>query len=149
MIDTLIPLQEAARKFGFTEASLRNLINKGTIRAGKLPSGDIVVSEQDTKAQTPTPKEELPEYKKHAHLKGQAIWLGEAERKYEIPHKTISRWASSGIIRRLGMEGNKVMLDEADVAYCAEIHRQRGGQGKWLFNPDGTPYRPKTDPLEE
>jgi predicted site-specific integrase-resolvase len=145
VLDTLIPLPEAARKFGLAEASLRALVEKGTIKAGKLPTGEIVVSEQDALSQKPTPKEELPEYKKHVHLKGHATWISEAGRTYGISSQTILQWTRAGIIRVLGKDGNKVLLDEADVAYCAEIYRQRGGQGKWLFNSDGTPYKPQSD----
>lgn len=146
-IDNLLPLTEAARKFGVAEGNLRALVDKGKIRAGKLPSGEIVVSEQDTQAQKPTAKEDLPEFKKHAHLKGTPIWIGEAARKYNLLQQTISKWVKMGIIRRIGEEGYKVLVDEADVAYCAEIYHQRGGQGRWLFNSDGTPYQPKTGPF--
>jgi len=92
VLDHFLPLPEAARQFGLAEASLRALIEKGTIKAGRLPTGEIVVSAEDTQAQQPTPKEDLPEYKKHAHLKGQAIWLSEAERIYKVSNQTISRW---------------------------------------------------------
>lgn len=139
-LDTLIPLSEAAHKFGLTEAHLRALVEKGTIRAGKLPSGDVVVSEQDTQAQKPTKKEELPEYKKHMHLKGQTMGLGEAARKYSLPVTTLSGWVSKGYIKQIGQDGQRLLLDEVDVAYCAEIYQRRKGQGRWLFNRDGTPY---------
>jgi hypothetical protein len=44
----------------------------------------------------------------------------------------------------LGMDGNKILLDEADVAYCKSIYeRMGGGQGKRIFNGDGTPFTPK------
>jgi predicted site-specific integrase-resolvase len=147
-LDRLLPLPEAARKFGLAEVKLRALIDKGTIRAGQLPTGEILVSEKDASAQKPTPKEELPEYQKYAHLKGVSIWLSEAARTYRIPLVTISQWVKKGVIKSLGMEGNKVLLDGADVAYCAEIYHRREGQGKWLFNRDGTPYKPKTGSLK-
>ena len=89
----------------------------------------------------PTCKEDLPEYKKHAHLKGVGIGISEATRKYDLVLSSVQRWVQAGYIARLGTEKNKVLIDEADVAYCAEIYRQRQGQGKWLFNPDGTPYK--------
>jgi predicted site-specific integrase-resolvase len=147
-LPTYIPLPEAARKFGMAEAKLRDMVEKGTIKAGKLPTGEIVVSEQDTQAQKPMPKEELPEYKKHAHLKGQAIWLMEASRKYEISSGTLARWMKAGYITRLSSDGYRTFVDEADVAYCAEIYSQRNGQGKWLFNSDGTPYKLKIGSLQ-
>lgn len=40
----------------------------------------------------PLKKEDLPEYKKHAYLKGKSIWVSEASRKYNIPHGNLSRW---------------------------------------------------------
>jgi hypothetical protein len=122
---------------------LRALIDKGTIRAGQLSTGEIVVSEQDALAQKPTLKEDLPEYQRHAHLKGVEIWVREAERKYGISTTTILKWVNAGYISRLSDDGYRTFIDEADVAYCAEIYNKRGGQGKWLFNRDGTPYKPK------
>jgi hypothetical protein len=148
-LDRLLPLPEAARKFGLAEVKLRALIDKGTIRAGQLPTGEILVSEKDASAQKQLPKEELPEYKKHAYLKGIEIWMMEASRKYDIPSSTLTRWINAGYISRLSNDGYRTFLDEADVAYCAEIYHKRSGQGKWLFNRDGTPYKPKNEPLKE
>lgn len=142
----LLPLAVAAEKIGVSEDELRTQIEVGTIQAGILPNGEIVVSE-NTLPTPPTPKEQLPEYKKHKHLKGVSIWISEAGRKYDVSTQTISQWASAGYIKKLGMDGNRVLVDEADMAYCAEIYHQRKGQGKWLFNRDGTPYRPRTGTL--
>jgi len=33
----------------------------------------------------------------------------------------------------------KILIDEADMADCAEIYNQRTEQGKWLFDNDGLP----------
>jgi hypothetical protein len=153
-IDRFITIHDAAARLRLPEVMLRALIEKGRIRAAILPDGAIGVSERVVirmaPPQNPIPKEELPEYQKHAHLKGQAIWQSEAARKYNISSKTISRWVSAGIIKSLGMDGNKMLIDEADMAYCAEIYHQRSGQGKWLFNKDGTPYQKgKTGPLRK
>lgn len=145
-LERYLTLSEAANQLKIGVDELRTLIQKGRIKGAILPNGDIGVSES-TIPSPPTPKEKLPEYKKHKHLKGVPIWISEAWRKYDISTKTLSRWASAGYIKTLGLDGNRVLLDEADVAYCAEVYRQRSGQGKWLFNPDGTPYRPKTGPL--
>ncbi|MGB9899147.1 MAG: hypothetical protein ACPLTO_14655, partial [Thermanaerothrix sp.] len=62
-------------------------------------------------------------------------------------HQTIIRWVKCGYIKQLGVDRNKVLIDEADIAYCSEIYKKRGRQGRVLFNPDGTPYKPKTGPL--
>ncbi len=147
-----LPLSEAARKYGLDEAHLRALVEKGKIRAGVLPDSDeVLVSEEEVRGeaieQKDLRKEDLPEYQMHAHLKGKAIWISEASRKYGILQPTLSKWVRAGIIRTLGREANRLLIDEADVAYCAEIYRKRGRPGRILFNRDGTPYKPKTGPL--
>jgi hypothetical protein len=64
-----------------------------------------------------------------------------AARHYGIPNQTISRWASRGIIRIVSRTAREIYLDNADMAYCAEIYfTRRASQGRWLFNKDGTPY---------
>lgn len=116
-----------------THGELINLVNRGMLRVM-------------TSAQTLTlnmQKDSLPEYIKFRHLKGVAISIGNASRKYNIPHPTISRWVKRGLVEQLGMDKNRVLIDEADIAYCAEISSHRPGRGKWLFNPDGSPYIPE------
>ncbi|WP_322508299.1 hypothetical protein [Anaerolinea sp.] len=149
-LPTFLPLSEAARKYGLDESHLRHLIEKGKIRAGVV-AGEMVVSEDEVRGEAIQEKglrkEDLPEYQKHAHLKGKPIWISKAARDYQIPHPTILKWVRAGIIRTLGREANRLLVDESDVAYCAEIYRKRGKPGRILFNPDGTPYKPKTGPL--
>ncbi|HNB54258.1 MAG TPA: hypothetical protein PK530_20080 [Anaerolineales bacterium] len=142
-LERFLTLSEAASRMKVAADELRTMIQAGRIKGAILPNGEIGVSESAIPT-PPTPKEQLPEYKKHSHLKGVPIWLSEAGRKYQIPLMTVSRWVSAGYIKSLGMDGNRILIDEADIAYCAEIYRQRKGQGKWLFNPDGTPYRKMT-----
>jgi hypothetical protein len=62
---------------------------------------------------------------KHAYLEGRPISAREAERRYGVPFKTVLRWAEAGLIRYLpaGREGKAYKLNEADVAYLAEIYR--------------------------
>lgn len=89
----------------------------------------------------PTRIEDTPEYKKNAHLAGTQIHISEAARKYDIPQQTISRYVTKGIIKSIGRDGNKIMLDESYVAYAKEvIKRKKAGQGKWIFDKDGLPY---------
>ena len=58
-----------------------------------------------------------------------------------------SRWSRLGYIKR--ESGYRLELDEADVAYCAEIYaekyRKYGGQlrGVRIFDEDGNPYQLK------
>lgn len=115
-----------------TDQELRLLINHGML--------NVVIPSHITLMPT---KEDYPEYKKNAHLKGTGISISAASRKYNISHTTILGWIKQGIIKRIGKEKNRVLIDEADMAYCAEIAKQNPGAGKWLFNPDGTPYQKK------
>jgi len=141
-LERFLPLPEASARWKISEPHLRALLQSGKIRGGILSNGEIVVNAQD--AQARVPKEELPEYKKHAHLRGKEIWLYKAAKDYHIPHQTITRWVKVGIIGRLYDDGYRVYVNEQDIAYCADIYHQHGKQGRKLFNPDGTPYKPKT-----
>jgi len=89
-------------------------------------------------------KEDRPEWQKVKHLQGVGIHLSEAARKYSIPLGTISRWVKRGLISVIGYDGNKTILNEADVAYLKEIYKTRGGRGRRVFGDDGLPYIPKT-----
>ncbi|HAD07013.1 MAG TPA: hypothetical protein DCE76_07610, partial [Anaerolineaceae bacterium] len=137
-------------KYGLEEARLRQLVEKGKIRAGVI-AGEMVVSEDEVRNQAVIRKEDLPEYKKHAHLHGIPIGFTEASDKYGINLSSLQRWFKKGIIAEVKRErtigGEKIYLNEADVAYCAEIYHSRGGKGKWLFDKNGLPYKPKTGPL--
>ena len=136
-----VPLTKAALMLNTSMSSLNRLIQTGKIKAVEI-AGEIAVSENSLLSNMK--KEDLPEYKKFEHLAGQAIWISEAARKYDVSFQTIQRWSKKNLIKVVGKEKNRILLDEQDVAYCTEIYNQRKGQGKWLFNPDGTPYTLKT-----
>ncbi|MBT3392105.1 MAG: hypothetical protein HN413_17035 [Chloroflexi bacterium] len=143
-LPTYIPISDAARKYGYKVAELREMAESGKIEAVRLPDGDVIVSEA---IKPNVRKEDLPEYKMHKNLAGVRISISEASRVHNIPTSTLTRWMQRGYIRRIGKEGRKTILDAQDVAYCAEIYRKHGGQGKWLFTPSGTPYQPKSEEL--
>ena len=135
-LDRFITLSEAAQRMRTSVKETRSMIKSGKIKGGLLPDGAMVVSE-DT---LPKRKEDLPEYKMFAHLSGMGIGIAEAARKYDIATSTMHRWSKSGYIQKLGQNGQKILLNEQDVAYCSKIYHRSGRQGKWLFNSDGTPY---------
>ena len=56
-LPTFIPLHDAAKKLGMTDARLRSLISAGRMNAVEI-NGEIVVSEISIKVMTP--KEKLP-----------------------------------------------------------------------------------------
>ena len=148
-LPVFIPLSEAARKYGLDEDYLRQMVEKGKIRAGVV-AGEMVVSEEQVKERaereygTGEKKEDLLEYQKNAHLQGIGIGIAEAARKYNLAFSTVQNWVKVGYVKKIRQEGQKILIDEADVAYCNEIYRSRGGtRGRWLFKSDGTPYEPK------
>jgi hypothetical protein len=142
----LVPLSEAAARLHKKAADLFDLDDVGKIKlAMNTTTGEYLMSEVDIQAQLP--REEQPEYKHHAHLKGVGIGIGDGARKYGINHGTISRWVKEGYIASLGSTpvrgGYKVLIDEADLAYCIEIYNRDRGQGKRVFAPTGLPYQKK------
>ena len=142
-----VPLQEAARRMRVSVKETRAMIESGKIQGGVLPDGEMVVSESTIPTQKLPQKEDLPEYRKHAKLKGVGISINDASREFNIPSGTITRWMQKGIIKKLGSDGYRTLIDKADAAYCSEIYARSGGQGRRLFNSDGTPFTPKAKSL--
>jgi len=144
-LPTFLPLSEAARKYGLDEAHLRQLVEKGKIRAGVV-AGEMVVSEEEVKERAEREngngkkKEDLPEYSALKHLENIPISISEAEGKYGVPNPTIVRWIQKGYIRVIRTEGRKKLINERDIAYCAKIYEKNKGQGRWVFSRNGTPY---------
>ncbi len=138
-----ISLSEAARRMRVSVKDARTMLLSGKIQGGTLPNGEMIV----TVASLPMKKEDLPEYQKYSHLANLEIGIAEAARKYGMAFSTIQRWAQVGYISQISRSGQKILLNEQDVAYCVGVYRKIGSRGRRLFNPDGTPYKPKTGPL--
>jgi hypothetical protein len=87
-------------------------------------------------------KQELIKQKFPA-LIGQAITVTEAANKYNLNRDTILWWKNKGFITTI-RSGYQMTIDEADVAYCAEIYHQRKDSGIGFRSPlldkDGLPY---------
>lgn len=136
-LERFITLEQAADQLHLDQAGLARLIDDGSLRAALLPDGSIGVSQ--TSVQALLPREDLPDYQDFAHLKGEPISISEASRKYGIHTSTLTRWMQRGYIARIGKDGRRTLLDEADVAYCAKVYLSDSGQGKWLFDEKGKP----------
>ncbi len=151
-IPTFIPLKEASKRTGWTVERLRELVAAGTIMAGKLPDGDIIVAVDESGTAIETPTEIIPDERElplaaagddinaqlaairredFEHLRGNPITVSEAAKRYGEKHninlvgQTIRDWARRGYIRVLrpsSGRGSYMELDEADVAYCVSIH---------------------------
>ncbi len=119
--------------------------------------GELFVYEKDIQKQAKEEevlnqcKEDLPEFKKYLPLRGKGIGIAEAVEKYGLNASTIHRWYKHGIIAKIKrinlLSGKKILLDEADIAYCAEINKKFGGQGKRVFRRNGIPYKIDKLPL--
>lgn len=144
-LPTFLPLPEAARKYGLSEARLKAMIENGKIRAAMI--GDEVVVSEDEVRSTGLRKEDLPEYRQFANLHDIGIGIREASRKYGIHPATLSVWAKKGVIKIISVESNRTLLDEQDVAYACYIYKRNGKQGRKIFDKDGLPYKPRTGPL--
>ena len=135
-LPTFLPLTEAANKLGLSEAELRLRVESGTITAGKLPDGEIIVR-TDTMT---TPQDDINARLKQIrredfeHLRGQPITVSEAARKYgekyeiTLHRQTIWEWVEREYITVLE-GGYRAKIDEADIAYCAAIQAVRKKYG--------------------
>ncbi len=137
--DQYLPPLRAAKLLGIQEDEVYRLVDEGYLRAAVLPDGEIGISLASL--QELLPREQLPDYQQYAHLQGTSISISDAARKYGVQTSTLTRWMQRGYITRLGKDGRRTLLDEADVAYCAHVYLSDSGQGKWAFDPKGKPYR--------
>ncbi len=152
-IPTCLPRPDAARKFSLTEEVLTQLIKAGKIEAVQLPSGELLVPAKNDGQKRPQTKKEIIA-EKYVHLRKQPISASESSRKYskvhEVPisHQSFSRWAEAGYITVME-RGYRLKMDEAEVAYCAEIYAQKYREydgrmsGVRIFDRDGNPYQLK------
>lgn len=103
--------------------------------------GILKVMETRPIPQRPMRIEQTEEFKKHEKLIGTPIHLAEACRKYGVALSTMSQWVKRGLIKKLAPDKNKIMLNEAYVAYCVDVLRSHDkSKGKWIFDTNGTPY---------
>jgi hypothetical protein len=157
---TYLSLEEAARKYGVKEKVLTQLIADGMVQTRTTSSGELlVVADKNGNSQEPRTKQEIITAR-FAHLRSQPISVSEASRKYSktfgvtISQPLISRWVKLGYITVLN-RGYRVQIDEAEVAYCADIfaqkHREYEGrmQGVNVFDEDGNPYQLKYPEIAE
>jgi predicted site-specific integrase-resolvase len=115
----LTPLPDAATKIGMRQDSLEHLVNIGTVEAYTTPNGAIMIVMDDVNKH----KVKLSDF---AHLEGVPIHIAEAGRKYDLQFQSIARWRKAGYIRTLGREKNRILLNEADVAFIKAVIDEHG-----------------------
>ncbi len=139
-----IPLAEALRRFRISEEVLKEAVESGKIRVAHIGE-EVTVAEQDVRELAKGQEVVVVRREDFEHLRGNRLGIAEAARKYGLHHQTLSRWVRRGIIRSLGRSGNRVLVDEADVAYAATIYRlKEGRKGMRIFDPKGQPYNPRS-----
>lgn len=157
-LPTYLPLGEAAVRYGLSEMSLTNLVAGGTIEAAKNQSGEVFVNESDVQAEKdrqetiPTKDEVIEE--RWPELRGQGITLTDAAEKYEISRTTIFEWVRNYGYITILKEGYAMEIDEAEMAYCADIYHRRkkagiGHYGAPLLDEEGREYQLKHEWLAE
>lgn len=123
-MDTYLTIKQAAQVAHISEPNLYQILRSGKIRSVMTQTGEILVSEQDIRCQ--------PTRDQFAHLDGHGIGLREASEKYGVGHTTIGRWVQRGwiaVIQR-GVRGQRMLVDEADVAYRSALYLLDPGRGK-------------------
>ena len=141
----MISLKDAVKKVrGATIDDLRPLVEKGKIKGATI-NGEIYVNPL-TLPDEILKKENASEYADFNKLAGVEISIGDASRKYNIPHQNISRWKKKGLIVETGKDKNRILVSEQDVAYCVAIYKKHSKSNKkgkisghWLFTETGAP----------
>jgi len=118
-LETYVPLSQAAIQFGLAERALRRMVQDGMVRAIKLPGGEVAVSASDTANDSIVER-----ITKDRSLIGTPIRSMEAEKKYGVSAANLSHWTKAGYIRVLEREHKLLVLDEADVSFCAAVFKR-------------------------
>lgn len=99
----------------------------------KHPEGDFMVD-------IPKTKQQLID-EQFAHLKGQGISISEAAQKYDVPRGAIEAWTyNAGYVNFVDEAVYPKLIDQAEVALCAQIYHQRQKNGL-----SGVPYFDEDD----
>jgi transposase len=120
------------------------MIEDGRIDAVKT-NGDIAVAEEDVDRTRKTMSKRDELWRRVKHLDGRPIGLEDAYTKYDMNPSSVYRWINKGYIRILkdrrgGGRGRKRLINEADMAYVAEVADERGRKrGKPILTPEFLP----------
>lgn len=121
---------EAAEQFGIQAIVLEKLAKDEVIGSKRSPEGELLVLEEEAREVA-----KRLDRRQWEHLAGRPITASDAERHYGLSKNYYARWAREGYIRKLGEDGWRIWIDEADVAYATALAEISGGlrQGRALF----------------
>ena len=111
-LPTYLPLSQVAEQYQLSREALRQAVNDGTIKAARVPGGEIFVDTDDVKRLT------LPV---DPELEGQPIRVTEAAEKYGVEQSSLTRWANAGYIQILEKGPKLLILDEGHVQRAVTI----------------------------
>ena len=120
-------LQDAAEKYNIEPERLQELVDQGEVRSGML-GDELIVLEDDVRTYVAERDVTREQFK---HLEGVEIGVNQAAIKYRFTGVTISDWVKRGKIRLIRQQGNRKLINEADVAYAralADIKGMRSGR---------------------
>ncbi len=120
-------LQDAAEKYNVEPERLQELVDQGEVRSGML-GDELIVLEDDVRTYVAERDVTREQFK---HLEGVEIGVNQAAVKYRFTGVTISDWVKRGKIRLIRQQGNRKLINEADVAYAralADIKGMRSGR---------------------
>ena len=120
-------LKDAAEKYNVEPEKLQELVDQGDVRCGML-GDELIVLEDDVRTYVAERDVTREQFK---HLEGVEIGINQAAIKYRFTGVTIADWVKRGKIRIIRQQGNRKLINEADVAYAralADIKGLRSGR---------------------
>lgn len=112
-----------------TPAQLQTLLTSlppGTKIEIVKTQGGIIVADNNGKSKT---KDQLID-EKYAHLRGVGITISQAAEKYSVPRGAIQGWVySSHDVHFVDEDCYPKLIDEAEIALCADIYKDRQARG--------------------
>ena len=120
-------LQDAAEKYNIEPGRLQELVDQGEVRSGML-GDELIVLEDDVRTYVAERDVTREQFK---HLEGVEIGINQAAIKYRFTGVTIADWVKRDKIRIIRQQGNRKLINEADVAYAralADIKGMRSGR---------------------
>ena len=126
--------QQALDRYPLAEDELKRLIDQGVDAVELIHNNQSeLIFYDDALAAYVAERDITPE--KFDHLRGNLLGIGESAREYKLGQATISKWVQQGKLEIKAYESNKKLVDEADVAYLAELGRAKKMRpGKKVFS---------------
>jgi len=124
-------LKDAAEKYNVEPEKLQELIGQGDVHT-VLFEDELLVSEDDVRAYVAKRDVSREQFE---HLEGVEIGLNQAAIKYGFSTVVLSDWMKRGQVRFIRQQGNRKIINEADVAYARALADIKGlRSGRPLFD---------------